>query len=58
MGLFGIAEIMRNLEATHGRAVMQKLPRLMEAQQPQIMALIEQQLMPILPQIQGILAAP
>jgi TctA family transporter len=28
MGLFGIAEIMRNLEATHGRAVMAKLTSL------------------------------
>ena len=39
-----------------GRAAMIKLPKLVEAQQPLIMGLVQSKIGPMLPQIQGIIA--
>ena len=59
--LMTLAEItaLRDFYQTpEGRAVMLKLPRLVEAQQPQVMALISGNLMPIMDQIQEIMQTP
>lgn len=40
----------------HGRAAMIKLPKLVEAQQPIIIELVQSKIGPMLPQIQGIIA--